>query len=84
MVTMVQSVTSGLAALISNKFRGVPFVTLYVGLERIPHHIHENLLFEASPVFEAAFSGKFRESSDRSMDLPDDDVDAAERMVRKL
>ena len=59
-------------------------VTLYVGNDREVFHIHRNLLCNASPVFKAAFAGKFKESSDLSMDLPDEDVGSLNRLVQWL
>lgn len=59
-------------------------MTLYVGLAKTVYHVHKDLLFEASPVFKAALSGQFVESSTRSMNILDDDVDAVERMLQWL
>lgn len=59
-------------------------MTLFVGIDRIPYHVHQSILCDASKVFKAAFSGKFKESSNRSMSLPDDEIDAVERMIRWL
>ena len=47
-------------------------------------HVHQDLLFDASPVMKAAFSGNFQEASDRSMSLPDDDKSSVERMLKWL
>jgi len=69
---------------LSLRFRSVPIVTLYVGAEKTAYHVHEKLLFDVSPVFKAGFSGAFAESSTRSMNLSDDDVDAVGRMLQWL
>lgn len=66
------------------RFEGVPVVTFYVGPDKVVFHVHEHLLFDASPVFKAAFSGHFKEASERSMPLPEDDKDSVERMVQWL
>ena len=59
-------------------------MTLYVGADKSVFHVHQNLLFDASPVFKAAFSGNFREASERSMPLPDDDKDLIGSMIKWL
>ena len=67
-----------------DSLKGEPVVTLYVGNDREVFCIHRNLLCNASPVFKAAFTGKFRESSDFSMDLPEEDVDSLNRLLQWL
>lgn len=67
-----------------DSLKGEPVVTLYVGNDREVFYIHRNLLCNASPVFKAAFAGKFRESSELSMELPDEDVDSLNRLVQWL
>ncbi|KAL2041580.1 hypothetical protein N7G274_005962 [Stereocaulon virgatum] len=64
------------------KLRDVPVLTLRVGPGHTAYHVHQDLLFDMSKTFKTAFSGKFQESSDRSMDLPDDDVESFEQMAR--
>jgi len=59
-------------------------VTLYVGPDRNAFHVHLDLLCAASPVFKAAFSGNFKESTVRPMDLPEDDHEAVNRLVQWL
>lgn len=49
-------------------------VTLYVGKDKIEFHVHEDTLFDASPVFRKAFTSDFQEGSKRTMDLPEDDA----------
>lgn len=59
----------------------MPVVTFYVGPDKVVFHVHENFLFDASPVFRAAFSGNFKEASERSMPLPEDDKESVELMI---
>ena len=62
-------------------------VTLYVGPvgpDKTVFHVHQNLLFDASPVFKAGFSGDFKEAAERSMSLPDDDKHTLGRMIHWL
>ncbi|KAK0515911.1 hypothetical protein JMJ35_001945 [Cladonia borealis] len=66
------------------KFQNNPIVTLNVGLDKHTFHVHQALLFEYSPVFKAAFSGKCRESSERCMALPEDDPETVERFMQWL
>ena len=49
-------------------------VTFYVGKDKVDFHVHEDMLFDASPVFRKAFTSDFQEASKRTMDLPDDDA----------
>ena len=67
-----------------DSLQGDSVVTLYVSNDREVFYIHRSLLCKASPVFKAAFAGKFRESSDFSMDLPDEDVGSLNRLVQWL
>ena len=62
----------------------MPIVTLEVGPDKVIFHVHQNLLFDASPVFKAAFSSSFKEASERSMSLPEDDKDSVGRMIQWL
>lgn len=59
-------------------------VTLVVGEAETAFQVHEAELFEASPVFKAAFNSNFRESSERKMNLPEDDPDIFNLMVEWL
>ena len=59
-------------------------VTLHVGPDKTLFQVHQDFLFDASPVFKAAFGGKFQEASERSMSLPDDDRDSVGRMISWL
>ena len=49
-------------------------VTLFVGESRHPFYVHRELLCDASSFFKAAFTGEFKEKTEQSMDLPEDDV----------
>ena len=50
----------------------MPFVTFYVGVEETKFLVHEDTLFEASPVFHAAFNPRFQEGAERVMRLPEE------------
>lgn len=50
----------------------------------MPFYIHRDLICNESSVFKAAFSGEFKEASNQSIDLKDQDVEAVERMVQWL
>ncbi|KAM0799091.1 hypothetical protein BDR22DRAFT_337189 [Usnea florida] len=66
------------------KLQGIPVITLHVGPDKTLFQVHQDLLFDASPVFKAAFFGNFQEASERSMPLPDDDEDSVGRMISWL
>jgi len=55
-----------------------------VGKGNVLFQVHLRVLCDASPVFNAAFHGGFLEASNRSMDLPEDDPEAFERLVQWL
>ena len=59
-------------------------MTLVAGSDQTACHVHQDLLCNASPVFKAAFSGAFKESSDRSILLPEDDAESVERLIQWL
>ena len=65
-----------------DSLQGDLIVTLYVGNDREVFRVHQNLLCSTSPVFKAALAGNFRESSDHSMDLPEEDVGSVNRLVQ--
>lgn len=48
-------------------------VTLLVGETKAAFIVHEEKLFEASSFFKAAFTSDFKEGSERTMTLPEDD-----------
>lgn len=53
-----------------------------VGKDENVFNVHEDRLFEVSPFFKAAFESKFREATNRSMSLPEDDTDVVEQFVQ--
>lgn len=59
-------------------------VTIEVGATKTNFHIHKKLLCDVSPFFRAGFSGRFKEGSDKSMRLSEDDVDTFQRFVSWL
>lgn len=50
---------------------GQDIVTVKVGPEETPFNVHKDLLTSCSPYFKAAFEGRFREASDKTIALPD-------------
>jgi len=59
-------------------------VTVYVGDVKNEFHIHQNLLCGASTFFDAAFTSKFKEGSEKKMTLPEDDPEVFEAFVQWL
>lgn len=59
-------------------------VTLLVGGEETPFNIHMDLLCKASPFFKSAFmgAGTFKETSEKSMKLPEDDPAVIDRLIQ--
>lgn len=55
-----------------------------MGPDAIVYYVHKDVLFKASPVLKAAFSGNFKEATDMQMPLPEDDVDSVDRMIQFL
>lgn len=66
------------------RFAGASYVTLYVGADKVPFQVHETVLCDRSSVFRAAFNSEFKESSERTMDLPDEDPELFEHFVASL
>lgn len=64
-----------------HRFAHVQTVTLYVGKDKVDFQLHEDTLFDASPVFRKAFTSGFQEGSKRTMDLPDDDAGLFDHLV---
>ncbi|KAL8788337.1 MAG: hypothetical protein Q9213_001734 [Squamulea squamosa] len=60
-----------------------PMVDLKVGAEETLFHVHKGLICDASPFFEAAFTGRFKENSG-SITLTEDNVNAFEHIVQWL
>ena len=65
-------------------FSGVSMVTILVGSAKTPFNVHMDLLCKASPFFKSAFmgSGNFKETSTKSMKLPEDDPATIDRLVQ--
>ena len=59
-------------------------VVLYVGETKTPFYVHEDILFNASSVFKAGFDREFKEAIERSMSLPEDNVDDVQRLIQWL
>lgn len=59
-------------------------VTLAVGGDTTQFDVHQHQLCEASTFFKAAFNSPFKESSERSINLPDDDEDTVDLFVQWL
>ena len=70
--------------LIGSRFSNTKIVLLVVGRKKTEISVHENVLFEASPVFKTAFTSSFRESSERSIYLPDDSATIMDMLVQYL
>ena len=70
--------------LMTCRFSDIQMVRLVAGQEKTEILVHENVLFEASPVFKAAFTSKFKESSERAIYLPDDDATLMDILIRSL
>ena len=49
-------------------------VTVYVGPDSYAFHIYKELLCRDSPFFKAALDGNFKEGSEQTVSLPEDDV----------
>lgn len=59
-------------------------VKLIVGASKNVFNIHEDVLFNASPVLRAAFDSDFKEGTERTMELPDEDLDLFDHFVSWL
>ena len=67
-----------------SRWGDIATVTLVVGESKTTFQFHEVDLFEASPFFKTAFNSKFREGSERTMTLPEDDAEAFEDFAEWL
>ena len=58
-------------------------MTLYVGEDKTPFYVHEDLLCEVSSVFKAAFGPNWhsKQGFERKMDLPEEEVNTFEDFV---
>ena len=68
------------------RFGTGPVVSLVVGDDKTCFTVHRDLLCEASSFFKAAFmgAGEFKETSEQSMSLPEDNADTFELLVKWL
>ena len=55
---------------------GLEMLSIYVGPTRERFHIHQTLLSKATPVFASMFGDGFKETMEKSAELPDDDPQA--------
>ncbi|MCJ1454345.1 hypothetical protein MMC28_004698 [Mycoblastus sanguinarius] len=69
---------------LQHEFGNIDTITLIVGDAKIAFHVHEELLCEASSVFKAGFASKFKEGSEKTMKLPEDDIDTVDIFVQWL
>lgn len=53
-----------------------------MGGEKDTFTVHEDVLFDASPFFKAAFQSQFKEATDRSITLAEDHADVVEQFLR--
>lgn len=67
--------------LMTHRFYEDPTVTLIVGENKKPFYVHLNTLCDASPFFKAAFTGGFKESFEKTMQLPEDEESIFELFV---
>lgn len=58
----------------SVRFCTNPDVVLYVGEPATAFHVEMEAICEVSPVLKAAFTGNFRESQEKKMNLPEEDI----------
>ena len=56
-----------------HRFANVETVTLLVGKDSVKFQVHEDKLFDASPLFRKAFNSDSEEGSEQVLDLSDDD-----------
>lgn len=59
-------------------------IDLFVGKEKTKIQVHQNILFNASPVFKAALDTQLKESAERSISLPEDDADIIDAIIQYL
>ncbi|KAJ5092917.1 hypothetical protein N7456_008778 [Penicillium angulare] len=61
---------------LKTKFLRSKTIQIDVGKKKESFTVHEQLIFASSPFFKAAFTGKWKESKERIISLPQDDPDA--------
>lgn len=66
------------------RFGGTATVALFIGPSKTAFHVHEDLLCEQSAFFKAAFRSEWRESTERTIELPDDSPDLFELFIKWL
>lgn len=59
-------------------------MAILVGSEKARFEVHQDRLCEESTFFKAAFTSNYKESSEKSIQLPEDDVDTVEMFVQWL
>lgn len=57
-------------------------MVLYVGTPAVAFHVEMDVLCDVSPVLKAAFTGGFKESQDKTMKLPEEDMIGFDRFLR--
>jgi hypothetical protein len=60
------------------------FVIIYVGPKNTKFNLHENLLYNKSSYFKAAFKSSFTESEEKTMRIPKNSVDTFEYFMNFL
>lgn len=68
----------------THRFCEVPTVTIFVGKDRKPFYVHQEQLCEVSSFFKAAFTSGFREASEQTMELVEEDEDTFDRFIQWL
>ena len=58
-----------------HRFANVKTITIYVGKDKVNFQVHEDTLFDASPLFHKAFTSDSQEGPERTLDFPNDDAD---------
>ncbi|MCJ1464038.1 hypothetical protein MMC07_002648 [Pseudocyphellaria aurata] len=59
-----------------------PDVVLYVGTPAVAFHVEMKVLCNVSPVLKAAFTGGYKESQNKTMDLPEEEMIGFDRFLR--
>lgn len=67
-----------------SRFSNICTVTLFVGSQKTRFDVHQDQLCEASAFFKAAFTSQYKESSTKTIDLLEDDVDTVDLFVQWL
>lgn len=57
---------------------------MFVGSEKTRFDVHQDQLCEVSKFFKAAFTSQYKESSEKTIDLPEDDGDTVDLFVQWL